>query len=76
MSTLLEKALKAKVLRRRVKPPSREEVALAVAYFHGEVSARQVAAALGVTRQGSSTWSAVALRSAVINGLVTLKVTP
>lgn len=74
MTTLLEKALKADAVPRRIKLPSRDEIALAVAYFRGEVTAKQVSSALGVTRQVSSTWSSVVLRSAITNGLVKLTV--
>jgi len=73
--SLLDKARKVAVRRHRGSAPSRDELALAVAFLRGEVTGTQAATAVGMPTPGNY-WFAVTsvIRRAVAAGMVRIEV--
>jgi hypothetical protein len=71
--SLLEKALEAKVPGVAKRGASADELELAVAFFHGRVSSKQVAVALGQEKAfGVAAWAARVLQVSLQDGRCSL----
>ncbi len=74
--TLLEKAMAAPSKKRQGAPADfPEKVDLALAYLRGEITCKQVAVGLGVSRQNGQTYIVPILRKALEAKLIAVTVT-